>query len=537
MLHLPRVMFAAPSSGSGKTMITCGILQALCGRGLAPASFKCGPDYIDPMFHSRVIGTPSRNLDTFFTDERTTRYLFAKNAKNAGISVLEGVMGLYDGLGGISVKASSYDLASVTDTPIILIVNARGMSLSVIPLIRGYLDYETGNQIRGVILNQTTKMTYLLLKEEIEKQTGVRLYGYVPRMDDAVIESRHLGLVTPGEIADLKERLTRLAAELEQCLDLDGILSLAQEAEDYEDEVLNLPENVQAWIPEPKSCGDIRVGGAAAVGRTIGAEERFPHSLQTAAPRIAIAQDEAFCFYYQDNLDLLTLLGAELVPFSPLHDTRLPEDISGLILGGGYPELYAKQLSENEEMRCAIREAILDSIPYLAECGGFMYLHESMEDMEGQAWPMCGCIAGRSYRTPKLGQFGYITLTAEHRNLEHRNLEHRNMEQQTGIQKNGEALEAKDFLLPGETIRAHEFHYFDSTDPGSDYDAQKPSAAFSGTGHSASPERPAGKRCTWKCIHATDHSAAGYPHLYYWSNPGFAARFLECARRFSMEKR
>lgn len=522
MLHLPRVMFAAPSSGSGKTMITCGILQALCGRGLNPASFKCGPDYIDPMFHSRVIGTPSRNLDTFFTDEQITRHLFAKNAKNAGVSVLEGVMGLYDGLGGISVKASSYDLASVTGTPIILIVNARGMSLSVIPLIQGYLNYEAqcgqekpvsrlslgiqpsqGSQsarcacemaggrkrIRGVILNQTTKMTYLLLKEEIEKQTGVRVYGYVPRMDDAVIESRHLGLVTPGEIADLKERLTRLAAELEQCLDLDGILSLAQEAEDYEDEVLNLPESVQSLITDSKDCAAIRMSDAAD-RNPIKSGECIPHeSWKTAVPRIAIAQDEAFCFYYQDNLDLLISFGAELVPFSPLHDAQLPDGISGLILGGGYPELYAKQLSENASMKCAIRKAIADGIPYLAECGGFMYLHESMEDMEGQAWPMCGCIAGRSYRTPKLGRFGYITLTTEHSNA--------------------------GFLHPGETIRAHEFHYFDSTAPGDDYVAQK----------------PAGKR-TWQCIHATDHSAAGYPHLYYWSNPGFAARFLECARNF-----
>ncbi|MCC8138588.1 MAG: cobyrinate a,c-diamide synthase [Clostridiales bacterium] len=502
MLHLPRVMFAAPSSGSGKTMITCGILQAFCERGLNPASFKCGPDYIDPMFHSRVIGTPSGNLDTFFTDEQVTRHLFAKNAKNAGISVLEGVMGIYDGLGGISWKASSYDLASVTDTPIILIVNARGMSLSVIPLIQGYLNYQTPSgkdRIRGVILNQTTKMTYLLLKEEIEKQTGVRLYGYVPRMEDAVIESRHLGLVTPGEISDLKERLTRLAAELEQSLDLDGILQLAQEAEDYEDEALTLPESVQVLLPET--------------------------SKRAASTRIAVAQDEAFCFYYRDNLDLLQLLGAELVPFSPLHDTRLPECIGGLILGGGYPELYAKQLSENEPMRGAVREAIMGQnaspglagfsadaggMPFLAECGGFMYLQESMEDMEAQAWPMCGCIAGKSYKTPKLGRFGYITLTTGCQDEK----------QQTEEQKNREAPDAAGLLRPSETIRAHEFHYFDSTNPGNDYIAQKPQ----------------GKR-TWRCIHADGHSAAGYPHLYYWSDPAFAARFLARARNYSDAER
>ncbi|MCD8012383.1 MAG: cobyrinate a,c-diamide synthase [Lachnospiraceae bacterium] len=491
MLHLPRVMFAAPASGSGKTMITCGILQAFCERGLHPASFKCGPDYIDPMFHSKVIGTPSRNLDTFFTDEPTTRYLFAKTAKNAGISVLEGVMGIYDGLGGISVKASSYDLAQATDTPVILIVNARGMSLSVIPLIQGYLNYpepsseretlhgrrKTG-QIRGVILNQTTKMTYLLLKEEIEKQTGVRLYGYVPRLDDAAVESRHLGLVTPGEIAGLKERLTHLASELENCLDMDGILALAQEAEDYEDDALELPQSV----------------------RILAGEKKWMPEAAGHAPRIAVAQDEAFCFYYQDNLDLLGMLGAELVPFSPLYDAQIPEQVSGLILGGGYPELYAAQLSGNESMRTSIRGSIERGLPYLAECGGFMYLYETMEDMDGRAWPMCGCIRGRSYRTQKLGRFGYIELCV---NGDHSD------------DNGGEQRQASGFLLPGETIRAHEFHYFDSTDPGDSCTARKPTGSRS-----------------WNCVHATDHSAAGYPHLYYWSNPKFARRFLESAARY-----
>ncbi|MCD8395673.1 MAG: cobyrinate a,c-diamide synthase [Lachnospiraceae bacterium] len=496
MQHLPRIMLAAPSSGSGKTMITCGILEAFCRRGLNPASFKCGPDYIDPMFHSRVIGTPSRNLDTFFTDPPLTRYLFAKTAKNAGISVLEGVMGFYDGLGGISEKASSYDLAAVTDTPVILVVNARGMSLSVIPLIQGYLNYQKqyGREvIRGVILNQTTKMTCLLLKDEIEKQTGVRVYGYVPRLDDAAVESRHLGLVTPGEIADLKVRLARLGEELEQCLDLDGIIALAQEASDFADEELALPESVRVCVENQKSSGDAAESGGEIL------------------PRIAVAQDEAFCFYYQDNLELLELLGATFVPFSPLKDTALPEQISGLILGGGYPELYARQLSENRSMLQSIRAAIADGLPYLAECGGFMYLHETMEDMEGTAWPMCGCIQGQSYRTGKLGRFGYIRLR-----LNSSEWEEERLKMVPDRKKKEIAQQTSGFLLPDETIRAHEFHYFDSTDSGGAYVAEKPN----------------GKR-TWNCVHATDHSAAGYPHLYYWSNPEFAARFLCSVRSYS----
>ncbi|MCD7956453.1 MAG: hypothetical protein LUG93_12045 [Lachnospiraceae bacterium] len=593
MLHLPRLMLAAPGSGSGKTMITCGMLQAFRERGLDPASFKCGPDYIDPMFHTRVIGTPSRNLDTFFTDPQTTRYLFARTAQNAGISVLEGVMGLYDGLGGISVKASSFDLAAVTETPIILIVNARGMSLSVIPLIQGYLNYEkittlrstsTGSErtlagclepyntephniqnlcfgsdeagarnscelqgankprctqemagkpqgtpgiIRGVILNQTTKMTYLLLKEEIEKQTGVRVYGYVPRLDDAAVESRHLGLVTPDEIMDLKSRISRLGKELEQCLDLDGILTLAQQAVDYEDEALKMPESAGRYVAHGWSQETSCICAVDAAG--------LPQKASTVEQiklQIAVARDDAFCFYYQDNLDILEMLGAKLVFFSPLWDEKLPDGTCGLILGGGYPELYAKQLSENLAMKKSISSAIKNGLPYLAECGGFMYLHEEMEDMEGRPWPMCGCIPGRTYHTEKLGRFGYITLCVREKgaslpssagvSVSTRSstsegfLNQGDIRTQEGFLNQGDIRTQEGFLQPGETIRAHEFHYFDSTDPGNAYTAKK----------------PVGKR-TWDCVHVSGHSAAGYPHLYYWSNPAFVARFVSCAERHS----
>ncbi|MCD7885437.1 MAG: hydrogenobyrinic/cobyrinic acid a,c-diamide synthase [Lachnospiraceae bacterium] len=594
MLHLPRLMLAAPGSGSGKTMITCGMLQAFRKRGLNPASFKCGPDYIDPMFHTRVIGTPSRNLDTFFTDPKTTRYLFARTAQNAGISVLEGVMGLYDGLGGISVKASSYDLAAVTETPIILIVNARGMSLSVIPLIQGYLDYEkkvdllstsadpeqtpmrspephnaqslssaskkdkrctlnekkvlrdsetqsmdkprrTPGIIRGVILNQTTKMTYLLLKEEIEKQTGVRVYGYVPRLDDAAVESRHLGLVTPDEIADLKSRLSRLAGELEQCLDLDGILALAQNAANYEDEDLKIPDSIGKYVREQSQeasfSASLQSANIPQKMRDASRRRLNGHSLDVQCPsdklyslRIAVARDEAFCFYYQDNLDLLEMLGTKLVFFSPLWDEKLPEEASGLILGGGYPELYAQQLSENPSMKESISSAIKNGLPYLAECGGFMYLHEEMEDMKGRSWPMCGCISGRAFHTKKLGRFGYISLGVREKEVSLASCAATPVSTRSNtlkstqevLRQSGEAVCTQEgFLKPGETIRAHEFHYFDSTDPGNAYTARK----------------PVGKR-TWDCVHSSEHSAAGYPHLYYWSNPAFAARFVSSARRY-----
>ena len=382
-MKIPRILLAAGSSGSGKTLITCGILQALMERGVKTASFKCGPDYIDPMFHSRVLGTPSRNLDTFFTGEKTTRYLFANSAKHAGISVMEGVMGLYDGVGGITDQASAYDLARVTDTPVILIVNAKGMSLSLIPFLKGFVDYQRadGRVIQGVILNRATKMTSMLLKEKIEQETGLKLIGYVPELVACRVESRHLGLVTPGEIQDLQTRMEELSGELEKSLDFEALLAIAEHAGDYPDEAGDIPKEVSAVRSRPL--------------------------------RIAVAKDEAFCFYYQDNLELLELLGAELVYFSPIHDRVMPDGCSGLLIGGGYPELYAEALSENKSMLASVRRAIEGGMPYLAECGGFMYLHEKMQDMQDHWYPMAGVLAGESYRTPKLGRFGYITLQAK----------------------------------------------------------------------------------------------------------------------------
>ena len=382
-MKIPRILLAAGASGSGKTLITCGLLQALVNRGLKVASFKCGPDYIDPMFHSRVIGTRSRNLDTFFTDGDRTRYLLAKNASDCEIAVMEGVMGYYDGVGGITSRASAYDLASTTDTPVILIVNSRGMSVSLAAYVKGFLEYKKDSHICGVIFNQMSPMLYPRMKKLLEEELSVKVLGYVPKVEDCVIESRHLGLVLPEEIPELKSRLQKLSEVLEKTLDIDGILELAGEAPE-----LAAPET-EMLIQKDTAFGY----------RT---EEKV---------RIGVADDEAFCFFYADNLNLLEQMGAELVRFSPIHDRELPEDLDGLLLSGGYPELNGEALEENQEMCTRIREVILDGMPCLAECGGFMYLHQEMEDMEGKQRRVCGVIPGRAYRTPKLNRFGYITLT------------------------------------------------------------------------------------------------------------------------------
>jgi cobyrinic acid a,c-diamide synthase len=438
-----------------------GLLQALVNRGLKVASFKCGPDYIDPMFHSRVIGTRSRNLDTFFTDGDRTRYLLAKNASDCEIAVMEGVMGYYDGVGGITSRASAYDLASTTDTPVILIVNSRGMSVSLAAYVKGFLEYKKDSHICGVIFNQMSPMLYPRMKKLLEEELSVKVLGYVPKVEDCVIESRHLGLVLPEEIPELKSRLQKLSEVLEKTLDIDGILELAGGA----------PELA---APEPEML--------------IQKDTAFGYRTEEKV-RIGVADDEAFCFFYADNLNLLEQMGAELVRFSPIHDRELPEDLDGLLLSGGYPELNGEALEENQEMCTRIREVILDGMPCLAECGGFMYLHQEMEDIEGKQRRVCGVIPGRAYRTPKLNRFGYITLTEK---------------QDTGL---------------GE-IPAHEFHYFDSTDCGADFHAAK----------------PASKR-GWDCIHDRGRLMAGFPHLYYYGNPRVPARFLKNALEYKKERR
>ena len=449
--QIPRILLCAPASGSGKTLITCGILQALVDRGKKVASFKCGPDYIDPMFHGRVIGTKSRNLDTFFTDADTTRYLFAENAADCEIAVAEGVMGYYDGLGGVRTEGSTYDVARTLAMPSVLIVNSRGASLSILATIKGFLDFRPDSRIRAVILNQVSPMIYAQLKPLIEQELGIRVLGYVPKLTDLNLESRHLGLVLPGEIEELKEKLKRLAAAIEETLDLDALIQLANDTEELEYEEPKLPK------------------------------ANYP-------VRIAVAADDAFCFTYLDNLALLEKMGAELVYFSPLKDKKLPENVSGMILSGGYPELHGKELAANGSMRQSIRSAIESGMPCIAECGGFLYLHRELEDQDGHFYPMAGVLDAKAYRTPKLGRFGYIHLTAKETQL---------------------------LGAAGREIRGHEFHYWESEQCGESFHAKK----------------PVGKR-EWDCVNGSATLYAGFPHLFFWSAPEAAETYLKKCKEY-----
>lgn len=465
-MELPRFLLTAGASGSGKTLLTCGILQALKNRGLQVASFKCGPDYIDPMFHTKVIGTRSRNLDAFFAGENTLRYLLGRNSRGCNLAVIEGVMGYYDGVGGTTVRASAYDVARITDTPAVLIVNSRGMSLSIAAYIQGFLKYQSDSRIAGVILNQMSPMLYPRMKKLIEEQCGVKVYGYVPKVEDCVIESRHLGLVLPEEIEDLREKLDRLAGILENSLDLEGLLRLAGRA--------------------PSLSWELREQEAAGYWSQ-NSEEKIENIKAKRPLRIGLAKDEAFCFMYEDNLQLLKDMGAELKEFSPIHDRTLPSALDGLLLYGGYPELFGKELEENREMRNSLKKALDGGMPVMAECGGFLYLHESFEDMEGRERAGVGKIKGKAYKTPRLSRFGYITL-----------------------EQNKKVFGAETGPCP-----AHEFHYFDSTNCGEDFLAVKPESSRS-----------------WKCIHADDTMLAGFPHFYYWGNPRLPKAFLEACGRY-----
>ncbi|MBR1693548.1 MAG: cobyrinate a,c-diamide synthase [Lachnospiraceae bacterium] len=450
---MPRILFAAPKSGSGKTMLTCGMIEVLKRRSFKVASFKCGPDYIDPMFHRQVLGIPSGNLDTFFTDAQTTRFLLAKKAAKADITVLEGVMGYYDGLGGQSEKASTYEVACVTETPVILVVDGKGASVSLAAVIKGIVEYRADSRIEGIILNRVSEGYYGRLKELIESECKIRVLGYLPQLEGLTIPSRHLGLVAPQELPAFQSWVCQVADAIERCIDVEQVLSLAKGA-----------KALQGTAPE------------------------LPHLPEGRCVRLAVARDEAFSFYYTENLELLKQMGAELVEFSPLHDTALPEQIDGLLLGGGYPENYAAELAAAEKMRAAVKAACEKGLPCLAECGGFLYLQDELEDAKSTFYPMTGVLCGKAFRTDRLCRFGYVTVTNK----------------KAGVL--GDA---------GCSVKGHEFHYWDCSHSGSDCTAVKPAG---GTEYS--------------CMVHTRRMAAGFPHLYYYSNPQMIYQFLLCCSRY-----
>jgi len=439
---------AAPRSGSGKTTMTCALLMALKRRGCAPCAFKSGPDYIDPMFHRAVLGVESRSLDLFFSAPETVRTLYAKGAAGHGAAVCEGAMGFYDGLGGVSDRASAWHLADTLDLPVLLVVEPKGQSLTLAAELKGLNSFRTPSHIAGILLNNCTARMHALLAPMLEKETGLPVLGFLPKLPEAVIGSRHLGLYTAAEVENLQQKLALLADAAEEHIDWPRLLALCEK------EPPALP--VQPETPP-------------------------------ARVRIAVAQDEAFCFTYAETLEAFRDAGAEVVFFSPLRDTALPENIGGLYLPGGYPELHARELSENTSLLREIKQKIESGLPTAAECGGFLYLGQSLTDAEGQSWPMAGVLPGEAKDAGRLVRFGYATLSADSDSL---------------------------LFRAGESFPIHEFHHWDSTANGTALAAKKPVGG-----------------AAWRCGFVDEHFYAGFPHLY-WAGTPLPQRFAAAAENY-----
>ena len=441
-------LLAAPRSGSGKTTMTCALLMALKRRGCAPCAFKSGPDYIDPMFHRAVLGVESRNLDLFFSAPETVRTLYAKGAAGHGAAVCEGAMGFYDGLGGVSDRASAWHLADTLGLPVLLVVEPKGQSLTLAAELKGLKNFRTPSHIAGILLNNCTARMHALLAPMLEKETGLPVLGFLPKLPEAVIGSRHLGLYTAAEVENLQQKLALLADAAEEHIDWPRLLALCEK------EPPALP--VQPETPP-------------------------------ARVRIAVAQDEAFCFTYAETLEAFRDAGAEVVFFSPLRDTALPENIGGLYLPGGYPELHARELSENTSLLREIKRKIESGLPTAAECGGFLYLGQSLTDAEGQSWPMVGVLPGEAKDAGRLVRFGYAALSADSDSM---------------------------LFRAGESFPIHEFHHWDSTANGTALAAKKPVGG-----------------AAWRCGFIDEHFYAGFPHLY-WAGTPLPQRFAAAAENY-----
>ena len=448
-----KIMFAAMSSDSGKTSVTCGMLSLLAEMGLDPCAFKCGPDYIDPMFHRSVLGVSSHNIDLYMSDKDYVRKMFRRYSSGHGACVMEGVMGYYDGLSGTSLQASACDVAETLDLPVVLVVRPKGTALTLAALIKGMAEFRKPTHIKGVILNDCSRMVYTAFAKSYEKETGIPVLGYIPHVEGAEFKSRHLGLYTAGEIEDITSRIAKIRDAIKEGVDLDLLMKVC-------------------------SAEDIPAADIAEVS-------------DEGRPVIAVANDEAFNFIYDETLDALRDSGADIRFFSPVNDAAIPDDAAGLYIPGGYPELYAEKLEANEAMRKSVADAVKSGMPIVAECGGFLYLGKQLAGRDGVFHDMAGVLPGSAENGGKLVRFGYAELKSNKDSM---------------------------LLKKGESVPVHEFHYWDSTENGHDLSASK---TLSGR--------------TWECGFAGDTMYAGFPHLYMAGHPEMAERFVEACRSYKKQ--
>ncbi|WP_295621139.1 cobyrinate a,c-diamide synthase [Chamaesiphon sp. GL140_3_metabinner_50] len=475
------IAIAGERSGVGKTTITLALLAALRRRQQTVQSFKVGPDYIDPMFHSYVTGRACRNLDPILTSPDYVRQCFDRHSRTVDCNIIEGVMGLFDGASGATDAGSTAQVAKLLNVPVVLILNCSSTSRSIAAIAHGYRTFDPQIQLAGVILNQVGSDRHLELLTAALLPLHLPILGVLRRRDDLKIPDRHLGLIPAGELADLNVTIDRLADVGETCFDWERLLPLLM-AKPVRDDASSSPVFTPPTPPYQGGAsilpprGELRDLGKSTADRPI---------------RIAVAKDAAFNFYYADNLDLLAELGAELVEWSPLSDARLPADICGLYFGGGFPEVFAEILAENRSAIAAVKAAIMAGMPTYAECGGLMYLSDRIIDFNDRSHPMVGIFPTTAVMGKKL-TLGYRQLTLLQNSL---------------------------MLDSGDRVWGHEFHRSTLTDP-----PVRPLYDLQGY-ESNSIFRPEG----WYRYRA--HAA--YTHLHFGARPDLPGRFIERCHRFS----
>ncbi|MHC4139479.1 MAG: cobyrinate a,c-diamide synthase [Planctomycetota bacterium] len=463
MNQLPRIMIAGTNSGVGKTTVTLGIMSALVQKGIKVQGFKAGPDYIDPSHHTFVTGNASRNLDTWIMGENACRELFVRSAANADISIIEGVMGLYDGSIDSSGHGSSAHLAKILNTPVILVVNARGVAQSAAAIVLGFKEFDKEINLAGVILNNIASQShYDCIKEAIEESCSVTVLGYLKKESNITIPERHLGLI-PSEEQKVNSALyDKLGQMVLETIDTDKLLNAAGSAGIF-------PDFNKLIFTSRDSSQNVT---------------------------LAVARDNAFCFYYQDDIDLFEELGAKIKLFSPLNDRSLPDGIDGIFMGGGFPELFANRLMKNESMRNSILDASKQGIVIYGECGGMMYLLEKLIDCEGRSFKMSGVLNGSSRMENRRQGLGYVIADAICDNA---------------IGKRGD------------TFRAHEFHWSKLQDIPDD------------TSFAYTTRKSNGKKTGFDGI-CKSNVLASYTHIHFSSNPELARNILSTMAERSKHK-
>ncbi|MEC0238138.1 cobyrinate a,c-diamide synthase [Paenibacillus kribbensis] len=463
-----RIVVAGTGSGAGKTTVTLGLMKAFADSGLRVQGFKCGPDYIDPTYHTAATGTPSRNLDSWMTSADTVRETFIRASEGADISVIEGVMGLYDGKDPLSNTGSTAEIAMLTDSPVLLVVDVRSMARSAAAIVLGFQRLEPKLRIAGVIVNRCgSQGHYSIVRKAIEQECGIPVLGWLKRDDGLDIPERHLGLVPAVERGELEPLFQRAAELIRAGTDLEALRALADSAPP-----LSLPA-------QPLFAPD----RLPAEGSQVATGER---------PVIAVAKDAAFNFYYPENLDLLRQSGAEIAYFSPLAGERVPQHANGLYLGGGFPEEFAAAIAANTGFLEDIRSAVRQDMPIFAECGGYMVLARTLTDRAGSVHRMAGVIPSDVRMQEKRAALGYREATA---------------------------LQDCLLLEAGETIRGHEFHYSVMA-----YDESSTPYPYA--------YQTKGMRGLQSEGYAQGNLLAAYTHIHLASLPKAAARWVEKCRAY-----